>query len=252
MLVAVRTCPYQSWTNPAERVMSILNLALQNVSLERKEMDKESEKVMKNKKNVKAVQDVIKSHPEMKSKVEGSLKPVTDLLDERFQRMKLKERQFKSAAVATDNEMESMFEEVKTVDSSIQPDSLRSKDLAKAKDYQAFMEAHCHRSTYALQLRKCLRDTCAYCSTHSLRMPMEEFNSLCYLPLPILDSTMQHYKPFKDLCGQLPNERDRPSLGTTKHSDEEELDKANCKLLSSGRVRAAVTWRVLQAQMCLL
>ena len=144
MLIAVRTCPYQSWTNPADCVMSILNLALQNVPLERKEMDKEFEKVMKNKKNVKAVRDVIKSHPEMKSKVEGSLKPVTDLLDERFQRMKLKERQFKSAAVATDNEMESMFEEVKNVDSSIQPDYLRSKDLAKAKDYQAFMEAHCH------------------------------------------------------------------------------------------------------------
>ena len=124
--------------------MSILNLALQNVPLERKEMDKESEKVMKNKKNVKAVRDVIKSHPEMKSKVEGSLKPVTDLLDERFQQMKLKERQFKSAAVATDNEMESMFEEFKNVDSSIQPDSLRSKGLTKAKDYQAFMEAHCH------------------------------------------------------------------------------------------------------------
>lgn len=88
---------------------------------------------MKNKNKMKAVRDVIKSHPEMKSKIEDSLKPVTDLLDERFQRMKLKERQFKSATVATDNEMESMFEEVKTVDSSIQPDSLRSKDLAKAK-----------------------------------------------------------------------------------------------------------------------
>ena len=48
MLIAVRTCPYQSWTNPAERVMSILNLALQNVSLERKEMDEEAEKLMKN------------------------------------------------------------------------------------------------------------------------------------------------------------------------------------------------------------
>ena len=65
--------------------MSILNLALQNVSLERKEMDRESEKVMKNKNNMKAVRDVIKSHPEMKSKIEDSLKPVTDLLDERFQ-----------------------------------------------------------------------------------------------------------------------------------------------------------------------
>lgn len=33
MLVCMQMCPYQSWTNPAERVMSTLNLALQNVSL---------------------------------------------------------------------------------------------------------------------------------------------------------------------------------------------------------------------------
>ena len=33
MLIAIRTCPYQSWSNLAERVMSTLNLALQNVSL---------------------------------------------------------------------------------------------------------------------------------------------------------------------------------------------------------------------------
>ncbi len=38
MLVAVRTCPYQSWTNLAERVMSTLHLALQNVALARKPM----------------------------------------------------------------------------------------------------------------------------------------------------------------------------------------------------------------------
>ena len=33
MLICVRTCPYQSWTNIAEWIMSTLNLALQNVSL---------------------------------------------------------------------------------------------------------------------------------------------------------------------------------------------------------------------------
>ena len=82
MLIAVRTCPYQSWTNPAERVMSILNLALQNISLERKEMDEQSEKLMKNKNNMQAVRDVIKSHPALKQKIEDSLKTVTDLLDQ--------------------------------------------------------------------------------------------------------------------------------------------------------------------------
>ena len=32
MLVCVWTCPYQSWQKVAERIMSTLNLALQNVS----------------------------------------------------------------------------------------------------------------------------------------------------------------------------------------------------------------------------
>ena len=34
MPIAVRTCPTQSWVNPAEHCMYILNLALQNAALE--------------------------------------------------------------------------------------------------------------------------------------------------------------------------------------------------------------------------
>ena len=51
MLVAVRTCPYQSWTNLAERIMSTLNLALQNISLCRKEMSPETESRLKGEEN---------------------------------------------------------------------------------------------------------------------------------------------------------------------------------------------------------
>ena len=65
MLIAVRTCPYQSWMNPAKRVMSILNLALQNVSLERQRMDDESEKLLRNDNSVKVVCKTIQSRPEM-------------------------------------------------------------------------------------------------------------------------------------------------------------------------------------------
>ena len=110
--------------------------------------------------------------------------------------MKLKEYQFKAADVATESEMDRMFEEIKIVDSSLQQDSLRKKDLVKAKDYQAFMESHSHRTCYAVQLCKCTLDTCTYYSNHLVRMPLEEFNSLCYLPLPILDASRQHYKPM--------------------------------------------------------
>ena len=46
LLVVARTAPTQSWTNPAERVMSVLNLALQNCALARQEMDDSFEAVM--------------------------------------------------------------------------------------------------------------------------------------------------------------------------------------------------------------
>jgi len=43
LLVAVCTAPNHSWTNPAERVMSTLNLGLQGVALKRDLMSSESE-----------------------------------------------------------------------------------------------------------------------------------------------------------------------------------------------------------------
>jgi hypothetical protein len=46
-LVVGRTTPTQSWTNPAERVMSVLNLALSNFALAREPMDDEFEKNIK-------------------------------------------------------------------------------------------------------------------------------------------------------------------------------------------------------------
>ena len=33
LLIAARTAPQQSWTNPVERIMSILNLGLQGVAI---------------------------------------------------------------------------------------------------------------------------------------------------------------------------------------------------------------------------
>ena len=45
MLIVLRCCPTQSWVNPAERVMSVLNITIQNCALEREVMnDKFEEK----------------------------------------------------------------------------------------------------------------------------------------------------------------------------------------------------------------
>lgn len=43
MLVSCRCAPGQSWSNPVERIMSILNIGLQNVSTEREKCSPEVE-----------------------------------------------------------------------------------------------------------------------------------------------------------------------------------------------------------------
>lgn len=55
MVIACRCAPHQSYNNPAERMMSFLNLGLQNVSLTRKEMEIGHEMKMKSMSTMSAV-----------------------------------------------------------------------------------------------------------------------------------------------------------------------------------------------------
>ena len=70
------------------------------------------------------------------------------------------------------------------------------RKLMKAKDFQNFMDVYSHKSAYTLQLRKCSLDTCAFCSSHPVCMPLENILSAI---LPILDASEQHFKPFTEV-----------------------------------------------------
>ena len=47
MLVAARTAPQNSYRNPVEHIMPVLNIGLQSVGVMRKEMSDECETIMK-------------------------------------------------------------------------------------------------------------------------------------------------------------------------------------------------------------
>lgn len=53
MVVGINTCPGNSWANPTERITSVLNLALNGVSLSREEMSKDKEELIKTPTNMK-------------------------------------------------------------------------------------------------------------------------------------------------------------------------------------------------------
>lgn len=146
MLICVRTCPYQSWTNIAERIMSTLNLALQNVSLARQSMGDHAESMVKNKNTLAELREVIRNNSDLCSAYKDSMSAPLITVGQRFQSMFVKENQVKLGVPATEAELKQQFEEALLFDSSLTENDLSAKTLNEATELQSFMKAHCHAS----------------------------------------------------------------------------------------------------------
>ena len=124
MLVAMRTCPTQSWTNMAERVMSVLNLALQNVSTEREKMEPRFEELVKD-------------------AFEQCMTPVKKLLADRFEHMKIKYHYIKSFPAATTEEIDNFFSIIhRLIDPSIDIGNINDAALSKSEAYVIIFPPH--------------------------------------------------------------------------------------------------------------
>ena len=238
ILVCMQMCPYQSWTNPAERVMSTLNLALQNVSLMRDKMDDKFERAIRNKNTLSAVRSEVQEMPDLQPALQESTSEVICLLEERFSRMKLKGNHIKVYPAASHDDVVDNFESVHFIDSSLCMANSTQATLKDAEDYQAFLTANCSSSHYLFQIKKCGKDTCSFCSRHPIRLPPSEFEKFKFVPLLLLNLTKDHYKSYSELYGQPPSEADRPSSVVT--SDAKAADIENKKLLIASKVRGVI------------
>ncbi len=144
MLVAIRTCPYQSWTNMAERVMSTLNLALQNVSLARGEMESSMEARIKHKTSLSLLREALHQSFALASAYSDSMSPLIARLTGRFNQLKLKEDSFKCSCPASEEEIKECYTLLQFIEPSLCHDKLTKKDLPSYPGLQAFLEAHCH------------------------------------------------------------------------------------------------------------
>ncbi len=85
-LVAVQTAPNNSWTNPCERLMSILlNLGLQSVSTSQSMTSNDIEAALKSCNSMADIRKEAVSNTLLKSAVADSLAPVISLIENRFQ-----------------------------------------------------------------------------------------------------------------------------------------------------------------------
>ena len=202
-LIAVRTPPYNSWKNPAERIMSELNLALQAVGMARAR----NLEMMESCNSMKAIRAAAASHPQLKEAFKDSLEPVILLLSSWFQRLKLKGEPFTVFTSATSNDLDTLGGFLRQIQPDIDPATISKTSLPKFSGLQNFLDHCCRSRHYSFSILKCGFSDCAICKP--LRLPKEIFDTLHHIPDPIRDGDV--YKPFSELYGTETTENDRPS-----------------------------------------
>lgn len=170
LLCAARTAPNQSWRNPVERMMSVVNLGLPSIGLMQKEMNSDAEKALKNCNSLKQIRS---AGEEYKKEVAESIKQPIDLVPDIMCRLELKGKHFEVETACSDDELEAFWEVLLQIEPSLSQDDT-SRDKTKNKErLQAFLSHCCQIRHYTFCIKKCGQDDCTICKP--VRMDKDTF-----------------------------------------------------------------------------
>ncbi len=109
MLIALRTAPYHSWANPAERIMSIINLGLQGVAIMRDMMNMELEDIFKKADTLEEICAAADKNEDLKNGLCNCILNIQQLLHSRTERLVLHENPFQCYDPANDYDIDDFF-----------------------------------------------------------------------------------------------------------------------------------------------
>ena len=116
-LCAIRTPPYNSWKNPAERIMSLLNLALQGAGVARRATTYEDQ--LKACSNMKQIRLCAEQVPGLKDAIADSLEAPKTLLYSLFRRLKLKDEPVREFHASSDHDIDTFWDVIRQVDETL-------------------------------------------------------------------------------------------------------------------------------------
>jgi hypothetical protein len=152
LLIAARTAPSQSYANPAERCMSLLNLALQNTSLQREKMDDSSELKVKSLMSLKKLREAADKQPLLKEALVGSLEPTIAQLKHRFSRLKLHGDHVVVHDAAAPADLEKFKEVLDIFKDDPDDPPIASCSKPTGRKLKDFIERHCRPRHYTYQV----------------------------------------------------------------------------------------------------
>ncbi|CAC5366714.1 unnamed protein product [Mytilus coruscus] len=231
-LVACRTAPGHSWANPAERIMSLLNICFQNTALSREESTSDIDQIIKSCNGMSEIRRKSEKVDGLKDKLIESLKPMMTMLENRAKRVQLKGKPFQVFPAADDMDVEQTEARVTLFNPTISVGKYQQTHMTKARGFKEYIEKHCQERHYVFQIRRCSDAECCL-------LPSREWQ---WLPDPILDYTRQHYKAFEAVLGTVTTEKDRPSFtNQTIAAVAQEQQGCENRILVAQNVRSTVT-----------
>ena len=239
MLVLCRCAPGHSWRNPAERVMSILNLGLQNCSLEREKVNEDDEKLLKKCGSMSEIRQMAMKEPHLKESYQESVEKVQATIQKRFRRLKLKDEPIVTADPVKDDEIDLFKRHLRELFADLDLEKLQKVHTEKVKSYVTWKEKHCRERQYSFQIRKCPDAECCIPSTCS--SADEKF---VWLPDPVLKDD-GHFKSYSEVNGTDTTEADRPtSKSAGKQATTTSCSKPGTKRQSQQDVLCPLQCRV--------
>ena len=195
--IATRTAPNQNYCNPAECVMSMLNLGLQNLATARESMESTKEIRMRSLGTLKKIREAAQRDPSLRENLEASIKPVLDLICNRFSQLKYSGNPIQTEAPADQDDWESsfvdLFSSIFPAEDEVVKQSftyISEGTITTLQVLKDFMAKHCDAKCYSFQIQKCTEETYAYCSINPLQMPNEVFNSLHFFAISLTGSKL--------------------------------------------------------------
>ena len=155
MMILARTAPNQSYNNPAERVMSLLNLGLQNVSLSRDTslMSEALQARLHSLNTLKATRVAAERNPALKDGLVESMKEPITAVKKVFSRLKWTQNQVQVHDAATADDIKQLLELFNLIDPDLSTHNFpQGFEAGKSTQLDDFVKRHCHQRHYTFQV----------------------------------------------------------------------------------------------------
>ncbi|CAG8817396.1 17997_t:CDS:2, partial [Gigaspora margarita] len=120
---------------------------------------------------------------EPKSELKKYIAGIQEILNNRTERLQLKNNKFKYYSLASKDDITKIFESIFRIGPTLKIEKTTQTQIHHHLELVKFIDTHCQARAYSFQIKKCNNFSCLYCKP--IRLLSQEFDNLSLLPDPI-------------------------------------------------------------------